>query len=256
MKEQAMKFTTMRRISVLALPVMLAAPASLAAGPQERAAQETKEAATSTGNAVKDSWLTMKVHSLFVPEDALEGSDIDVDTKAGVVTLTGTVVSDAAKARAVAVAKGADGVKSVNDQLRVVPLAAAGETAREAGRTAAGEAREAGRTAAGEAREAGRTAAGEAREAGRAARDTTKETAGTTGKAVTDGWIKSKIAAQFVTEEALDNSDIDIDISKGAVTLTGAVRTPAARTRAQAIATGTDGVRSVKNNLKVDPGVK
>ncbi len=240
-----MKFTTMRRISVLALPVMLAAPASLAAGPQERAAQETKEAATSTGNAVKDSWLTMKVHSLFVPEDALEGSDIDVDTKAGVVTLTGTVVSDAAKARAVAVAKGADGVKSVNDQLRVVPLAAAGETAREAGRTAAGE-----------AREAGRTAAGEAREAGRAARDTTKETAGTTGKAVTDGWIKSKIAAQFVTEEALDNSDIDIDISKGAVTLTGAVRTPAARTRAQAIATGTDGVRSVKNNLKVDPGVK
>jgi hyperosmotically inducible protein len=244
-----MKFKAMRRISVLALPVMLAAPAVLAAAPQEKAAkeaaQDTKQAGKSTGNAVKDSWLTMKVHSLFVPEDALEGSDIDVDTTAGVVTLTGTVASEAGKARAVAVAKGADGVKSVNDRLRVVPLAAARDSAREAGRTAAGE-----------AKEAGRTAAGEAREAGRATGDVARDTAGTTGSAVTDGWIKSKIAAQFVTEESLDNSDIDIDITKGAVTLSGAVRTAAARTRAQALATVTDGVRSVKNNLKVDPGVK
>ena len=61
-----------------------------------------------------------------------------------------------------------------------------------------------------------------------------RDVAGTTGKAITDGWIKSKIAAQFVTEDSLDNSDIDIDVSKGAVALNGAVRTAAAKDRAAA----------------------
>ena len=83
------------------------------------AKQETKQAARNTGNAVKDSWITMKVHSQFVPENALENSDIDVETKAGVVTLMGTVPTAAGKSRAVAIAKATDGVKSVNNKLRV-----------------------------------------------------------------------------------------------------------------------------------------
>ena len=79
---------------------------------------------------------------------------------------------------------------------------------------------------------------------------------GTSGKAVTDGWLKSKIASQFVTEDLLDRSDIDIDVSKGAVELNGAVRTMEAKNKATAIAKGTDGVKSVQNNLKIDPNVK
>ena len=59
--------------------------------------QETKEAAHKTGNAITDSWITMKVHSQFVPENVLENSDIDVETKAGVVTLMGTVPTAAGK---------------------------------------------------------------------------------------------------------------------------------------------------------------
>ena len=58
-----------------------------------------------------------------------------------------------------------------------------------------------------------------------------------------------------MTENSLDNSDIDIDVSKGAVALKGAVRT-AAKDRAAAIAKATDGVKSVKDDLKVDPAVK
>ena len=54
----------------------------------------------------------MKVHSQFVPENVLENSDIDVETKAGVVTLMGTVPTAAGKTRAVAIAKATDGVKS------------------------------------------------------------------------------------------------------------------------------------------------
>ena len=72
-------------------------------------------------SAVKDGWLVMKVHSEMVDEDVLAGSNIDVDVKSGVVTLQGTVPSEAARARAIAVAKANDGVKSVVDQLRIAP---------------------------------------------------------------------------------------------------------------------------------------
>ena len=75
--------------------------------------------------AVKDGWLVMKVHSEMVDEDVLNGSDIDVDVKNGVVTLQGTVPSEAARSRALAVAKANDGVKSVVDQLRIAPAGTA-----------------------------------------------------------------------------------------------------------------------------------
>ena len=206
---------------VLALPVLLAAAIAFSA--PAYAQTPAQEAPRKTGTAIKDTWITMKVHSQFVPENALEGSDIDVDTRAGVVTLNGTVVSEAGRARAMAIAKATDGVVSVTNNLRIAAAADMTAAARDA------------------AREAGRK---------------TGEVAGTTGRAVSDGWLKSKIAAKYVTENSLDNSDIDIDITKGAVVLNGAVRTAAARDRAAAIAKETEGVKSVTNNLKVDPSVR
>src|ERR671918_1592967 len=71
--------------------------------------------------AIKDGWLVMKVHSEFVNEDVLSGSNIDVDVKGGVVTLQGTVPSAAARARALELARKNDGVKSVVDQLTIAP---------------------------------------------------------------------------------------------------------------------------------------
>jgi hyperosmotically inducible periplasmic protein len=232
-----MKSTAIR---MLALPVMLAATVSFASAQEgakaeaKEAKQETKSAAADAGTAIKDSWITLKVHSQFVPEDALKDSDIDVDTNKGVVTLNGTVASEAGRTRAIAIAKATDGVKNVMDHLRIAAPADSTAAMRDAGRDAADKTKEAGRTTA----------------------DKSREVAGTTGKAITDGWIKSKIAAQYVTEDSLENSDIDVDVSKGAVALKGAVRTAAAKDRATAIAKATDGVTSVKNDLKIDPGVK
>ena len=228
------------RIRALAVPVLLAATVSFASAQEGAKAQarETKQdvktAASKTGNAIGDSWISLKIHSQFVPEDALSNSDIDVDTKKGVVTLNGSVASEAGRARAIAIAKATDGVNSVTDNLRI---------AAEPNMTAA-------------ARDAGARAADKTKEVARDTKSGAKEATGTTGKAITDGWLKSKIAAQFVTEDSLDKSDIDIDISKGMVTLTGAVRTMAAKNRATAIVKATDGVKGVHNNLKVDPSVK
>jgi hyperosmotically inducible protein len=49
----------------------------------------------------------------------LNDSDIDVDVSNNMVTLNGTVKSAEAKSKAVSIAKGTDGVKSVKDNLRV-----------------------------------------------------------------------------------------------------------------------------------------
>ena len=158
----------------------------------------------------------MKIHSQFVPEEALDDSDIDVDTVAGMVTLTGSVATEAGRTRAIAIAKATDGVRGVTDKLRIAPAGTSAEA------TAP--------------RQGGREAAGTAKAGGRK---------------VTDGWITSKIYAQFLTENALEDSDIDVDVTKGAVTLSGSVRSDAGRQRAVAVAKATDGVKSVKDSLKV-----
>jgi hyperosmotically inducible protein len=69
---------------------------------------------------ITDAWITSRVHSNFVGEDALKGSDINVDTANHVVTLKGSVKSDAGRARAVALARKVEGVDRVIDHLTVV----------------------------------------------------------------------------------------------------------------------------------------
>lgn len=226
--------------TILAAAVVSVATAAYAqdtaAQKAREAKQETKAAARRSGNAITDSWITMKVHSQFVPEDALEDSDIDVTTKGGVVTLTGTVPTAAGKTRAVAIAKATDGVKSVTDSLRVA-------------RGDADDIDDAAPKAGAAAREAGREGAAKTREAARDTRDTARGA----GRAVSDGWLTSKIYADFIDEDALEDSDIDVDVERAVVTLTGTVRTQAASTRAAAVAQKIEGVKSVKNNLKVSP---
>lgn len=216
--------TVFRVSSMLALPALLVATSvSAQESKPAAAASETRQVAKKTGNAVTDSWITMKVHSQFIPEDTLEDSDINVDTNAGVVTLKGTVRNEAGRDRAIAIAKATDGVKNVTSQLRVGPVAAAMADARAAGEKAGAK---------------------------------VKDTAGTTGRAVTDGWIKSKVYSQYITEDALDDSDINLDVTNGTVIIKGIVRTEAGKARASAIAKGTDGVKSVRNNLRVTPSAK
>ena len=184
--------------------------------------------AASQVSTIKDGWLVMKVHSEMVDEDVLSGSNIDVDVKNGVVTLQGTVPSEAARSRALAVAKANDGVKSVVDQLKIAPAR---------GTNMAGKADK---------------AEDKAQAAGEKAADKTVSATKKTGRAIDDGWIKSKIYAQFLTDwNVFEDSDIDIDVTNGAVALNGSVKTTAAKTRAVAIAKATDGVKNVTDHLKV-----
>ena len=72
-----------------------------------------------TGESINDAWILTKVKWFHTGADALKGSDINVDVKDGVVTLKGTVKTEAGRARAIALAKDTDGVKRVVDQLTI-----------------------------------------------------------------------------------------------------------------------------------------
>jgi osmotically-inducible protein OsmY len=83
--------------------------------------EKTKDGAVKVGDEVTDAYLISKLHTDFVNEDSLKGSDINVDSDNQVVTLKGTVMSEAGRARALAIAKGTKGVKRVIDQLTIGP---------------------------------------------------------------------------------------------------------------------------------------
>ena len=86
-----------------------------------KVADKTKEGLSKTGEVITDGWITTRVKSKFIGEDLLKDSDINVDTTDHVVTLRGTVMSAAGRARAVEQAKEVEGVHRVVDQLTIGP---------------------------------------------------------------------------------------------------------------------------------------
>lgn len=78
---------------------------------------------TAAGEAITDSWITTKVKADLLATEDVSGTDINVDTKDGVVTLTGRVKSKAEADKAVSVARGIKGVARVESQLSVSPPA-------------------------------------------------------------------------------------------------------------------------------------
>jgi osmotically-inducible protein OsmY len=80
-------------------------------------ADRLKAGLTKTGEAITDAWITTKVKWFFLGADELDGSDINVDTRDNVVTLKGTVKTQAGKQKANQLARDTDGVTKVVDQL-------------------------------------------------------------------------------------------------------------------------------------------
>jgi hyperosmotically inducible protein len=82
-----------------------------------KAADKTADAVSKAGEKLRDAAITTKVKTDLSAERALKDSAIDVQTTGGVVTLRGSVGSEAQKDRAGVIARGADGVSRVDNQL-------------------------------------------------------------------------------------------------------------------------------------------
>jgi osmotically-inducible protein OsmY len=73
----------------------------------------------STGEYVDDTVITTKVKSLLAADDFLKSFEISVETYKGTVQLSGFVGSQNAVDKAVQIARGVNGVKSVKNSLVV-----------------------------------------------------------------------------------------------------------------------------------------
>lgn len=79
----------------------------------------TTDRGAGTATRTDDAALTAKVKAKLLSDDALNGMKIDVDTQTGVVFLSGVVDTPDQKRKAVDLAKNTEGVRKVEDNLKV-----------------------------------------------------------------------------------------------------------------------------------------
>lgn len=81
-----------------------------------------------------------------------------------------------------------------------------------------------------------------------------KEAGSTIGSGVNDAYLWTKTRAALATTDELRESTVNVDVDNEVVTLRGTVANAAQKTKAEAVAKGIEGVKSIKNNLTVSAG--
>src|SRR5829696_5591442 len=161
-----------------ALAIVTAVPASIyAATPQAAAVKPT------------DQTIDDQVESRIKNDASLKKHTIVVTTEDGVVTLTGTVPTEAESAKAARIAKVA-GVTRVNNNL-IVTKDAKNEVKGTAGR------------AADTTKDGAENLGGKTKDGAAKVGEKTKEGLSKTGEAITDGWITSRVHSKFIGEDLL-----------------------------------------------------
>lgn len=189
--------------------------------------QATAAAATS------DSALRSRIDSRIQKDPALKKYDIGVTVEAGVATLTGTVPTEADRAKATELAT-MKGVARVDNKL-LVDLAAA---ARPKGTS-------------GKVMDKTKDAGEKTKEGAEKAVAKTKEGLSKTGEVITDGWITTRVKGKFVGDDLMKGSDVNVDTKDHVVTLRGTVVSAAARAHAVAQAKEVEGVQRVVDMLTI-----
>ena len=85
----------------------------------KKAADETRAMGASASEKIEDATVSTRVKAVLSSDKQLGDSKIDVDTRNGVVTLSGAVANNQARGHALELARNVKGVNSVNDQLAV-----------------------------------------------------------------------------------------------------------------------------------------
>jgi hyperosmotically inducible protein len=73
------------------------------------------------------------------------------------------------------------------------------------------------------------------------------------GDHVDDGSIVTQVKASLVAEKGVPSSDVNVEVYKGVVLLSGFVKTQAEKDAAGKVAKNTAGVKSVRNELAIHP---
>ncbi|HBG29480.1 MAG TPA: hypothetical protein DDW98_02440 [Gammaproteobacteria bacterium] len=188
------------------LMVGLAACSSFVMVPAAMAAER------SATERVDDAAITAQVKTRLLANEVTRSININVDTKAGVVTLRGTAPNETAKEKAEEVAHGVEGVQAVANALIIGDSSMNPQTATAKAKDAAVE---------------GEQMAG-------------------------DAWITTKVKAQLLADDEVKGFDINVSTKSGVVTLAGLLPSEAMRDKAVRITKGVKGVKKVNSDaLKV-----
>jgi len=167
---------------------------------------------------VTDASITTSVKTRLMTDKVARATSIDVDTKDHVVTIAGSVPTEADKLRIGRLVQRTTGVESVVNNLTV--SAAAGTS-------------------------------GTSSDTKVVIKDDTTPAVKKGTRVVTDASITSAVKTRLMADDLGRGLKIDVDTKNGVVTLSGTVPTQADKTKLGDIASHTTGVKSVVNNLTV-----
>ena len=108
-------------LAVVSVAIVAAPAPVVAQSTADKMEQKAKGAAHDAKTGMTDSWVTSKVKIALFADDRVKGRQVSVETVNGAVSLRGKVDSDDAKAAAGSIAQGVEHVKSVRNDLQVVP---------------------------------------------------------------------------------------------------------------------------------------
>jgi len=111
----------MRPFTSIAAGLILCGCLACSEAEQRDVREEVGAAAAEAEARVEDGVITAAVKARLLSDTTVNGMRIDVDTREGVVTLTGPVQSPDARARAIELAGSTEGVIRVEDRLTVAP---------------------------------------------------------------------------------------------------------------------------------------
>ena len=195
-----------------------------------------------------DTGITTAVKAKMAADDTVKASEINVDTHNHVVTLNGTVRSQAEKERAVTIARDTKGVTSVVDDLTVGPVATSG-TDRDRSYSEAAE--QTARDVKEKTEDAAHDAKVKTEDAAHNAKVESERAADKTGEAITDAAITSEVKTKFLAEPGVSGLNINVDTNDHVVTLSGTVKSKAEADKAMRIARESKGVKRVVSRLKI-----
>lgn len=220
-----------RRIDVNFATLVLCGFALAFAGACNRDANGPATDAQQAARQLDDAWVATKIEAQYFATPDVKANDIDVAASNGVVTLTGTVASEAAKSRAVEIARTTDGVRDVQDRITVAEAPTA-----TTGTLPTPEARDR-----------------EAPPAPRAPDSETRAEPGESASSMDAAWTTTRIQSQFYLDPDIKGRNIDVTTRDGIVTLAGSVENDAQKQKAVQIARSTEGAREVRDELRVGP---
>jgi hyperosmotically inducible protein len=191
------------------------------------------QAVASTSDHAIDKKIEQRLHA----NASLKPYHVKASVDGGVATLTGTVRTEAQKARAGQLAM-VTGVTRVDNQISVDPnVGAKGTTGKVVDKT----------------KEGAKTVGEKTKEGAKTVGEKTKEGAEKVGEEITDAYILTRVKGKFLGDDILKGSDINVDVDKHVVTLRGTVPNAAARTHAMAQAKEVEGVKRVVDKLTIGP---